>query len=1001
MVITSTVIRRSVAASVLLLAPLCALAGIEFVAQPGEPVAAGKLLVGFRNGASPATVLQQLAPGATYQPIAPGSSMHVVSLPAALGTGMPSRIASSPLVTYVEPDRIRKSAALNPNDADYSQQWALQNIQALAAWGLLPGRFLTAGTAGANRIKVAVLDTGADCTHPDFMNAGGTSTDAAAGGQLLFSVSKAYYQTTTSPAACPWQDDHGHGTHTAGIIGAAANNSIGVAGAAYPVELIIYKVLDQTGSGDDGSIAGAIIDAANNGAAVVSMSLGGPGYSQTFQNAINYAWSKNTLVVAAAGNSGSSSLFYPGGANHAVGVAATDSNDNWVSFSNYGNQVAVGAPGVNILSTVPTYPTTDGLQNYGSLSGTSMAAPFVSALGGMLFTASPGISAAAVRMRIEAAADNANSGGASGQYLGYGRVNFSRAIAGSLRPSTQGGITGQVIDANMQTAVYGAVLSIGGQTFTTDASGLFRFNGIPAGSYPLTVAQSSYPTNVMTVNITAGADTECLVLMGGSPGQISGTVTDHGAGVAGAVVEAVSNGQITATAVTGANGSYILYVQPGAYTVTSSAMYYVTSSSNPVTVTANGAASANINMPAMGIISGTVRLGSGTPAVGAAVAVTGPQTTSVVTDANGHFSTIGLIPGTYSIDASAPGLTDVKASAPVSQDAISSVNLQFLASGSGSGAGSGSTFAPVRVRAGGGAVIDANGNVWSADNSFIGGYTYADGNPIANSTAPALYQAQRFNIGAPVEYRFTVPNGSYSVTLKFAETWFTSAGQRVANIVINGQTVQPNFDIVAAAGGANLAVDETYAVSVAAGVIDIQLVPVVSNPEINAIQILSSVSSGGSGSGSGFAMLRIRSGGAAVTDSTGNVWAADTGFSGGYTYADYNPISNAPTPALYQAQRFNIGAPVQYQFAVPNGTYAVTLKFAETWFTGAGQRIANILINGQTVQSNFDIVAAAGGANLAIDKTYTVSVTGGSILIQLAPVVSNPEINAIQIAASN
>lgn len=984
-------------------------AGIEFTAQPGEQVASGKLLVGFRAGVAPAAVLQQLAPGATYQPVIPESNVHVVSLPPALGVNAASVLSASPLVSYVEPDRIRTSTALSPNDADYSQQWALVNIQALAAWGLLPGRFLTAGTAGVNRIRVAMLDTGADCTHPDFMNAGGASDDAAAGGQLLFSASKAYYQTTTSPAACAWQDDHGHGTHTAGIVAAAANNSIGVVGSAYEVELMIYKVLDQTGSGEDGTIAQAIIDAANNGASVISMSLGGPGYSQTFQNAINYAWSKNVLVVAAAGNSGSSSLFYPGGANHAVGVAATDNNDNWVSFSNYGNQVAVGAPGVNILSTVPTYPTTDGLENYGSLSGTSMAAPYVSALGGTLFSASPGITAAAVRMRIEQSADNANTGGASGQYLGYGRINFSRAVGGNLRTSSMGGVVGQVIDSATQNAVYSAVISIAGQTLTTDASGLFRINGIPAGSWPMTVTQASYATANLTVNVAAGADTECLVTMGGSPAQITGTITDHGTGVSGAVVEAISNGQITSTAVTASNGSYDLYVQAGTYTVTASAMYYVTSSTGSLSVGASQTVTANLNLPAMGSISGTVLLASGSPAIGAALTITGPQATLLTTDANGRFSTIGLAPGSYTVDASYVGLTDVQASSTVSTDSASTVNLKFAASSGGTGGSTGgSTFTPIRVRAGGGSVTDASGSVWSADTGFVGGYTYVDGNPVSNTTAPALYQGQRYNVGAPVEYRFQVPNGSYSVTLKFAETWFTAAGQRVANIVINGQTVQSNFDIVAAAGGPNAAIDETYTVSVTSGLVDIQLTPVVSNPEINAIQILSSTTSGGSGgtgtggsgSGSSFSTLRIRAGGAAVTDSSGNVWAADMDYSGGYTYADSNPIANAPAPALYQAQRYNVGAPVQYQFAVPNGSYAVTLKFAETWFTAAGQRIANIVINGQTVQSNFDIVAAAGGPNLAVDETYTVNVTTGSIVIQLTPVVSNPEINALQIAAS-
>src|SRR5580704_4924208 len=263
----------------------------------------------------------------------------------------------------------------------------------MQAWSLLPGQYLTAATAGTGRVKVAVLDTGADCTHPDFINTGGSSTDSAQGGQLMFSSSRAYVATTIGSPVCAWQDDHGHGTHVSGILAAATSNAIGVSGLAYPVQVIEYKVLDSAGSGTDTVISQAIKDAADAGAQVVSMSLGGAGYSQTFQDAITYAWQRNTLVVAAAGNSASSSLFFPAGANHAIGVSATDSGNNLANFSNFGNSVHLAAPGVAILSTAPTYPDSTGWNNYVSLSGTSMATPFVAALAGLVAMSTPNATA--------------------------------------------------------------------------------------------------------------------------------------------------------------------------------------------------------------------------------------------------------------------------------------------------------------------------------------------------------------------------------------------------------------------------------------------------------------------------------------------------------------------------------------------------------------------------------------------------------------------------------
>jgi len=981
-----------IAAVAVALSTASAFAGTEYVASANEITVANQFLVRFREGVSAKAVVNQMAPGAVTATVRQDANVHLVRLPQGTPLGVSSQLAASPDVVYVEPNRVRKAQALVPSDPLLSAQWALQNIQATAAWGIVPDGFLSAAVAESGRVRVAVLDTGVDCTHPDFMNTGGGSTDTASGGQLNWSISKAYY-ATTAPTPCAWGDDFGHGTHVAGIIAAAANNGQGIAGVAYPVEILVYKVLDSTGSGDDGVIAQAIVDAANNGASVISMSFGGPGYSQTLQSAINYAWQKNALVVAAAGNRSSADLFYPADANYAIGVAATDASDALAGFSDFGFGVAVGAPGTGILSTVPTYPTAlTATTGYASVSGTSMAAPHVSAEGGMIFAASPNMTAAAARMLIEESADNANTGGQAGQQLGYGRINLWRALGGNLRPSSLGGIAGQVVDVSGN-GISNATISVAGQSSGVFEGGLFRFYGVASGTYTATVSAPGLPMGVFQVNVAAGADTNFTPVLGGVAAQFSGVVTDNGQPVTGAVVEALSGGLVRAAAVTGPGGVYALYVQPGTYDLETSMFYHVTTTLSGQSVGPNGNTVLTLSLPAMGTIAGKLTLANGAAAANATVSISGPRNTTAVTDNNGSYSSIGLPPGGYTVTASESGQANINATTGVNVDAASILNLQF-GGGSGTpgspGSGSGG-FSAIRVHAGGGPLVDASGNAWSADYGFLGGFTYSDSAPVTNTATPALYQTQRYNTGV-LQYQFPAPNGAYTVILKFAETVFSSRGERVFNIVLNGQQVATNFDIVAAAGGPNTAIDESFPVNVTNGQIVIQLTPVVQNPQINAIEI-----DAGTSTTPGFTPIRVHAGGAQYTDSQGQVWGADSGYSGGITYSVLNTIANTSDQALYQTERYSVGAPVQYEFAAPNGTYSVTLKFSENFFFSPGQRVFNIVINGQQVARNFDIVQAAGGPFKAIDQTFVTTVTNGQVFVQLTPVIQNPKIDSLAI----
>ena len=439
--------------------------------------------------------------------------------------------------------------------------------------------------------------------------------------------------------------------------------------------------------------------------------------------------------------------------------------------------------------------------------------------------------------------------------------------------------------------------------------------------------------------------------------------------------------------------------------------------------------------------------------------VTGSSNTSVtwsVSPSAGAVSPTGL----YTAPATIPTTVTVYVKATSVADTTKSASgAVTLTPGS-------TTFTPIRVNAGGPSYTDPSGKTWSADTGFDTGSTYSTTQTIAGTSTPVLYQSERFGT---FQYRFTVPNGNYALNLKFAEIYFTSAGQRVFNVAVNGTSVLSNFDIVAQAGSFT-AIDKSFPVTVSGGALTIQFTPTVNNAKISAIEILPqsagvsvavspttaslgpsqtqqftatvsgssntsvtwSISpSTGSISSTGlytapatisssqtvtvkatsvadttksatatvtltppaFTPIRVNAGGPSYTDPSGNAWSADTGFDTGSTYSTTQTISGTTTPILYQTERFGT---FQYQFTVPNGSHTVNLKFAEIYFTTAGQRVFNVAINGTTVLSNFDIVAQAG-AFTAIDKSFPVTVSGGTLTIRFTPTVNNAKISAIEI----
>jgi len=660
-------------AAVMMGSALVSWAGVEFHARPGEQVVPNRYIVRLRPGAANLHAALTAAPGAQVQALA-GGRLLTLTLPSSTRAALVSAVASHIDVDYLEPDRIRHFSLQAPSNTQYPSQWALTTVKALQAWSTIPNRYLTAATAGAGRVKVAVLDSGADCTHPDFINLGGSSTNSALGGQFNFVLSKAQIATTITSPACAWQDDAGHGTHTAGTVAAATGNGLGVSALGHPVELVIYKVLDSTGTGSDSVIADAIVSAADAGAGVISMSLGGPGYSQAVQDAITYAWNKNVVVVSAAGNDSTSALTFPAGANYAIGVAASDSNNSRAGFSNFGDYVDIAAPGVSVLSTLPVYPNPYGT-NYGLLSGTSMATPHVAALAGLLWIASPGTTAAAITRRIQ---QSANGTGWTPQ-MGYGIMDAYAALTATASTSNAGAITGQVVDAS-GLPISNATLAIPGKTIANPGDGLFRFPNLPAGNYTLTVSASGFSTKISTVDVASGADTQIAVVMGISTGTLQGTSTTGGIAAAGMDVQAIDGtGAVRAGTVSAADGSYSLKVAAGTYTVRASGFYRVTATSAQQAVASGGTVTVNLSLPKMGLIVGVVRDSNSNPVAGALISVVfGNTTVGAQTDAFGNYATIGLPSGSYAVTASS-GLSTASASnVNVAPDMVTTVNLQFV-----------------------------------------------------------------------------------------------------------------------------------------------------------------------------------------------------------------------------------------------------------------------------------------------------------------------------------
>ncbi|NJP05261.1 MAG: peptidase S8 [Chloroflexaceae bacterium] len=299
---------------------------------------------------------------------------------------------TDPAVELAQPNYVRQML-LTSNDEAVGQQWALENIQAFAAWDI---------TTGAN-IPLAILDTGVSSGHPD-----------------LAGKVQAGYNAIMGDAYT--EDDNGHGTAIAGIMAATTNNGAGIAGVCWGCTIVPVKVLDGNGSGNDATVSDGIRWATDNGVRVINLSLGGQDDSRILREAIDYAVSRGVVVTAASGNEGEQGnpVSYPAAYGNVIAVSATGNTDAVTSFSNTGEYIDLSAPGVGLWTTI-----LDG--QYGTPNGTSFSSPHVAAVVGLVLTVRGDLGPSDIQCVLEASADDKGPPGKDAEY-GSGRLNARQAL---------------------------------------------------------------------------------------------------------------------------------------------------------------------------------------------------------------------------------------------------------------------------------------------------------------------------------------------------------------------------------------------------------------------------------------------------------------------------------------------------------------------------------------------------------------------------------------------
>jgi thermitase len=460
--------RRLLAALVVCALQLCCITTLPAQNRPdpvlasstwrGQQVVAGELLVQFRPGTSAAQQQERNATMGCPRLASVTDSLVRVALPAGADIDdFVARYQAAGEVAFAQPNVLHRpvpataepldpaapiasAAALDapgvlPLDPKWPSQWNMLKVRAPEAW---------AAYTGDPSAVVAVIDTGVDVTHPDLVNHFAWGLDTFAGDAIP-------------------DDTAGHGSHCCGVAAAETNNGVGVAGAAWNGRYASYRCGNSTFA--TAPLVAAIHDAVAKGALVLSMSWGSSYNDPAIRNALQDAADAGCVLVAAAGNDGVSTKFYPAAHDFVIAVAASTSSDARASFSNYGAWVDLAAPGQAIFSTYKG-------GGYTTMNGTSMACPLVAGAADLLYARLGGVrspaNAALVRAALEGSAVDV------GPWVAHGRLDMAAALAALTAP----------LAPHIDTLSPTGVEAFHGATITVTGSGLSTATGVAIDGAP-------------------------------------------------------------------------------------------------------------------------------------------------------------------------------------------------------------------------------------------------------------------------------------------------------------------------------------------------------------------------------------------------------------------------------------------------------------------------------------------------------------------------------------